>query len=572
MFINIFFEGNLRRSWTSTTNGVFYQSGAKSVKQLQVKKVCLLKKMTEPVAERHRMTNSVPWKRNFDSPQVPPPSRSPSKTNIIWVRVRNSSGKMEIDGFLRTNKDFEELLPEDKDNIVPTKIEVRVPYEQDKPYEDCSRSTLGIKIDDLNLNTDSVFGKPYEKNYSVLENLETDFRESMVGQKSLLVDHDAKQASARHTEELVDQLAPTVKGLKVVPNEIRRSTHVKQKSEERPKTVVYEKCSRIRNDRIDNENSYVFQDKVKTTAPCPKSESDVKSSRADSGGDRRNIVGSSTDIVSGLPDVEDGPEKVRRDGKKIKRFRKKIGSVWKSDQSNTASGRKGSGKVDRKKIGNDRTKIEKNRNKRNTTSSGKNAKESKTKRHGRSSRELGKSSSMEISEGETVQKFVKTKPNVQEIRVLAKKFTMTTKSEGKTGKKKQENKEGLPAKPRSTTRLYNKKSDTNLPRKSCSACTVKTSAKDANIAEIRSKSVTSTCSKMQNAVTLQDWRNGVFSLEKKSQLPMPITLPSQTQLQNFDKVAKIKLRQTLAVKMRKQCYTGSWAFLPARENRMEEKE
>ncbi|CAB3994138.1 Hypothetical predicted protein [Paramuricea clavata] len=600
-------EGNgmMRKSWTSTTNGVFYQSGAKSVRQLQVKKVCLLKKM----AERHRRTNSLPWKRNFDTPQGPPPSRSPSKTNIIWVRVRNSSGEMEIDGFLRTNKDFEGLLPEGiKDNIVPTKLEVRLPGEQDMAHKDAlvRKDKNTLKIDDLKLNTDTntVLEKPYEENYSVLENVDTDFaqnlKQSMIEKESLRTNQEARQASSLHTEVLIDQLAPMVKGLKVSPNEIRRGSPVKQKSEELMQTEVYEisKYSRTGNDRaFTDEKSYVLKDKVKTAIPCPESESDAKSGRTDSRSDRKNIAGNSLNIESDRSNVKSGQQKIGSDRKKTKCSRQKIGrarSNTGSDRSNIGNDRKRIGssrksmeKIVRKNIGNDRENIGNDRenigkdkkdinSERKTPSGGENANEGKTnRRHAKNSQGSGKSSSTKISKGKSVQKFVRTKPNVQGMCVVAKTFIITTKSKGKTGRKTQENEKGL-SKPRSATRLNDKKSATKLPKKSCSACAVKTSLKDSSLRvatrDIRSKSDTAACSKVRAA--LQERGSGVSSPEKKSQSAVPIMIPSQTQLQNFDKVAKIKLRQTLAVKMRKHCYTGTWAFPSGqiRESEIEEKE
>lgn len=587
----------MRKSWTSTTNGVFYQSGAKSVRQLQVKKVCLLKKM----AERHRRTNTLPWKRNFDTPQGPPPSRSPSKTNIIWVRVRNSSGEMEIDGFLRTNKDFEGLLPEGiKDNIVPTKLEVRLPREQDMAHKDAlvRKDKNTSKIDDLKLNTDTntVLEKPYEENYSVLENADNDFaqnlKQSMIEKECLRTNQESGQASSLHTDVLIDQLAPMVKGLKVLPNEIRRSSPMKQKSEEQEQTEVYEnsKYSRTGNDRtFTDENSYVLKDKVKTAIPCLESESDAKS-------DRKNIAGNSLNIESDRSNVKSGQQKIGSDRKKIKCSRQKIGSARSntgSDRSNIGNGRKRIGSSrksmekivrknignDRKNVGNDRKNIGKDKenigSERKTPSGGKNANEGKTNRHAKNSQGSGKSSSTKISKGKSVQKFVRTKPNVQGMCVVAKTFIITTKSKGKTGRKTQENEKGL-SKPRSATRLNDKKSATKLPKKSCSACAVKTSLKDGSLRvatrDIRSKSDTAACSKVRAA--LQERGSGISSREKKSQSAAPIMIPSETQLQNFDKVAKIKLRQTLAVKMRKHCYTGTWAFPPGqiRESEIEEKE
>jgi hypothetical protein len=61
-------------------------------------------------------------------------------------------------------------------------------------------------------------------------------------------------------------------------------------------------------------------------------------------------------------------------------------------------------------------------------------------------------------------------------------------------------------------------------------------------------------------MTSQQARNNARTPEKKTQLPVSITLPSEMQLQNFDKVAKIKLCKTLTVKMRKHYYGGTWAF------------
>jgi hypothetical protein len=61
-------------------------------------------------------------------------------------------------------------------------------------------------------------------------------------------------------------------------------------------------------------------------------------------------------------------------------------------------------------------------------------------------------------------------------------------------------------------------------------------------------------------MTSQQARNNARTPEKKTQLPVSITLPSEMQLQNFDKVAKIKLCKTLTVKMRKHYYAGTWAF------------
>ena len=215
----------MKKSWSSATNGVFCPSGARSIKQLQIKKVCLLKKM----AERHRVANSLPWKRNYDTPQVPPPSRSPSKTNIIWVRVRNSSGDMEIDGFLRTHKNYEDLLPEDKKSVVPTKIEVRMPREQEGSGEDSkitkNKNTLKNKKEELNENSIE------------LEVFDNDLEQSKESREQKA---DSKQASSSHVEVLVEDLAPTVRGLKVSQKEIRCSTLAKQKSDETLKNETHE--------------------------------------------------------------------------------------------------------------------------------------------------------------------------------------------------------------------------------------------------------------------------------------------------------------------------------------------
>jgi hypothetical protein len=615
---NMFPAGNgmLGKSWTSMTNGVVCRSGAKNIRQLQIKKVCLLKKM----AERHCTANPLSRKCSFDTPEVPPPSRSPSKTNVIWVRVRNSSGNMEIDGFLRARKDFEELLPEEKDDKIPSKIEVRVPYVKDNEDNVITKEngTLKKTVEDLKLSTDTVSKQQYKEKNNVLEKQDNSGG-GTVEKKRLQMDRFNLQASPS------EQLAPVVKGLKVLPNKTGRSIHTKQNWMGRTNAAVYH-FSQVGNERIsaDNENSNAIKEKIRTDTSDVnldiemkggsdlKGENDLKNDRRDSG----------NDIVSNQSNTDGSGDKVGRARKKsgsvrrtIGSVRRKIGSARKGTRSK--SGRKSIEKIDRKENandrkenandrkengndrkengndrkenandrkengndrkengndrkengndrkenGNDRTNIGKDRSEQNTTSDEKNAKERKVKQHGQSSGgTTGKSYSKKIRKGNSLRTFVQSKPNVQGICIFAKTLKTGTTAEPKnnTGKKPTENKTSLPGKPRSTTRLSDRKSTTKLPRKSCSACTVKTSAENGR--EIGSKSDTAAYSKVRVAITSQQARSNARTPEKKTQLPVSITLPSEMQLQNFDKVAKIKLCKTLTVKMRKHYYGGTWAF------------
>ena len=533
----------MKKSWSSATNGVFCPSGARSIKQLQIKKVCLLKKM----AERHRVANSLPWKRNYDTPQVPPPSRSPSKTNIIWVRVRNSSGDMEIDGFLRTHKNYEDLLPEDKKSVVPTKIEVRMPREQEGSGEDSkitkNKNTLKNKKKELNENSIE------------LEVFDNDLEQSKESREQKA---DSKQASSSHVEVLVEDLAPTVRGLKVSQKEIRCSTLAKQKSDETLKNETHEPDKHSRTALVgklaeDKKKLDVVNDRITTDL---WSESDLKSGQMHVKSHRENIS-TSLNIMSDLSDSISGWRKTRHGQKKS---RSDLGSlrskIIRQGYVKSSNGIRSNRNV----IGNEKSPkgIGKERN---TPTEGKDVKESKAKRQGNSARESRESSSTKTRKGKSIQKSAKTNPNVQGMCVFAKTF-ITPKSKGKTEKKTHENKKSFD-KGRSKTRLDEPTSATNLPRKSCSACTVKMSVKDGSSLQVsgkkmRSESDTATCNKVRIAL-------------RESQSPVPIVLPSQSQLQNFDKVAKNKLRKTLAVQMRKHCYTGTWAF-PLAQTRAKELE
>lgn len=535
----------MKKSWTSATNGVFCPSGARSIRQLQIKKVCLLKKM----AERHRMGNSLPWKRNYDAPQVPPPSRSPSKTNIIWVRVRNSSGDMEIDGFLRTHKDFEDLLPEGKESVVPTKIDVKVPREQEGPRKDTrttkNENTLKNEKDQLNEN--SIELEVVDSNFE-------QSRESKEEQKSGSI-----QASPSHTDVSVEDLVPTVKGLKVSQKEIRCDNHAKQKSDEASKNEVDERDQHSQTANVgksteDEKKLDVVNDRKTTDL---RNESDLKRSRMHIKSRRENI-NTSLNIMSDLSSSIS-------DWQNIRSVQKKNGNDPRSMRREIRQGNVKSTKGITNVIGNDKTSTEKNRKgigkEQNTPTEGKHAKESKTKRQGNNVRESGESSSTKTRKGKSVQKSAKTNRNVQGMCIFAKTF-ITSESKEKTEKKTHENKKSCD-KGRSKTRLHETKSAIKLPRKSCSACTVKTSAKNGSSLQVsgkkmRSESDTATCNKVRIAL-------------RESQSPVAIVLPSQSQLQNFDKVAKNKLRKTLAVQMRKHCYTGTWAF-PVAQTRDEELE
>ena len=528
------------------------------MKQLQIKKVRLLQKM----AERQRKANSLPWKRNFDMPQVPPPSRSPSKTNIIWVRVRNSAGEMEIDGFLRTKKGLEGLLS-GSESTASTKIEVRVPREQD-----------GSKKNSLTNDNDTIFDTDKVKcsedvntrleqsnqdNCSALEDIDSVFdqrpKQNSIQQESFWPYQEDTLSSHFHSEANLE-LVPTVKGLKISPNEIRHILPKKQKPEERAKTEVYDQSKYSRGE--------------------------IKTPRwRNSEGKRRNTVGNSLNIVSDHSNVGSSREKIGRDRNQDKSFRQKIRSVSSNTRSSRkriesgrkrirsgrkriGSGRKGVKKVDRKNVGDDcNVKNKKQKNEQNAQTGGKDIKESKTKLHKENLRESRESSSTKISKEKSVSKFIESKPNDNEMCVCAKTLLITKKLKGNAANKPQNKKKEV-TKPRSATRLNDEKSTTRLPKKSCSACTVKTLSKDdslrASAKEIRSKSDTAACSKVREAVAIHE-RDGVMSsLDRKSHPPVPIILPSQSQLQNFDKEAKIRLRKALAVQMRRHCYIGTWAF------------
>ena len=531
------------------TNGVVYQIGAKSIQKLQIKQACLLKKM----AERHFTSNSLPRKRSFDTPEVPPPSRSPSRMNVICVRVRESPGNMEIDGSAGTRKDFQELLPGDKDEKIPTKIEIRVPFVKDK---------AGNITAHLKSSTDTVLRKPHEKKNSVLENQDNKFEGDMVEKKCLQTDRNAaKNVLPSRTEVFTEQLAPMVKGLNVLPNKIRRGISTKQMLGGR--TAVYENVFKTENERTSTKtnNSCASKEKIKTIACDIKSEidlkremdlkgeSDLKSDRTDSG----------SDIVRNQSNVDSTQEKVGRDRKKTRSARKKIGSARKSNRSRR--GRKSTEKIAQENCGNDQINIKQDHSEPKIITDEKNVKEMNTKRNGQNSRETRRSYSKKIRKGRSAT-LLPTTPNVQGFCIFEKTLKTCTinGSKGETEKKTEESKKFLPLKPRATTRLSNCKSTTKLPRRSCSACSVKTSAKSVGSKEIESKSDTAASSKVQAALASQQEGKKVLSPKKKSQLPVSITLPSQMQQQNFDKVAKIKLYKTLAVKMRTHYYAGAWAF------------
>ena len=523
--------------WSSTINGVFCPSGARSIKQLHIKKVCLLKKM---MAERHRKTSSLPWKRNYDTPQVPPPSRSPSKTNIIWVSVRNSSGNMEIDGFLRTNKDFQDLLPEREEDIVPNKIEVRLPQEQEGTDKDLTTN----EHKNISKNEEDQSNEETINQSVALEGVDSDF-EQICTEKDKEQKAGNTQVSPSHTDVLVEDLAPTVKGLKVSPNEIRCSNLAEQKPDETPKNEVYaeyhqhSRTVNVGKSTEDDNKEHVISDILTIDL---RDETDLKRGRMYAKNQRKNISASSN-TKSNLSNATNGRQKIGG-------VQKKVGN----DQGSMASGirrKRSNSKSNRDRNRSDKANVEKNPKnigkERNTETEEKDA---KTTSQGNDNRVSRENSSTKIRKSKSAQNSAKTNRNVQGIYVFAKTF-VTSKSKGKTESKEQESKKSCD-KSQTKTSLKGTKSATKLPRQSCSVCTVKSSVKDGRSLQVagrkmRSESDTATCSKVRMAL-------------RESQSPVPIVLPSHSQLQNFDKVAKNKLRKALAVQMRKHCYTGTWAF------------
>lgn len=478
---------------------------------------------------------------------MPPPSRSPSKTNIIWVRVRNSSGEMEIDGFLRNKKEFEELMAKSKDNIVPTKIEIRVPREKDSTGCFDASSVWNTRIDGLKLEMN--IGKVWEKQENKLE--------SERSIESNRMDEQIKQTTQAVTvsdEVPFKQLAPTVKGLKTSSTKVPHNSNAQLNSEEREIVDEHDDCTKksstSRRSKRSDSSSNGFKDKPnaasthterdggKSSRSSPPNDvndrSNVKCSQANRENARENIGCVTPDTVGGRSNIGSGRSKLRRTWSLILGGRKDTGSARKNVCCS------------REKI---RKKWKQSGVERNSPTGGMNVKESKTKR---SRPKFAKSSPAKVADKvESEKTTLEGKPGLGEMQIHAKAFVITPEAKERPGHK---------------GTLQDKKSSTKPPKKSCSACTVTTSPNDVSLRvvtnDIRSKSDTAACSKVREAIGRQERARGTGSPDRLSHSPAPISLPSKTQMQDFDKVARIKLRQTLAVKMRRHCYTGTWAFPP----------
>lgn len=527
------------------------------MRQLQVKKVYL----TEKVAKQNRVKGTLAWKKNFVTPQVPPPSRSLSKTNIICVSVRKKTGDMN--SVERTDENSHGMAPGNNKDKNTTKME-------DKGLQ--TKTTASVQENLLRTDDNTTLENTCEEDIRLTQRLECSFRqsgqESNNEQKFGWIYDEAPDATSIQHQVLHKQLAPTVKGLKVIPKEIWRRNLLKQRSDEKSKNEKQHyddnehesktqrndsraPCDTRRRSSDDHEN-LVLKDRVKTATPCLDSQISPKKGRQDFGCDQQTIVSDRQNIACNRLNIGGEQSNLRRG--------------WENDQQNIGS--------DRENIESGRKNIGTNRKILTET---KTIKESKNKRNGRKSRESDKNSSTKINKSKSVQKFVYRKPNIQGLGVFAKTITSGSKYKGRMEKKisKQESKKTL-LKPQSAMQIKGKKSSRiELPRKSCSACTVKLSSNDESLRVstkyFRSKSDTTAGIKVREAGVLYKADSNGSIQSRKSQSPQPIILPSQSQLQNFDKVAKNKLCKSLAVKMRRHCYTGSWAFPCAkiRKNGME---
>lgn len=570
------------------------------MRQLEVKKVCLLKKM----AERRHMANSLPWKRSYDTPQGPPPSRSPSKTNIIWVRVRNSSGEMEIDGFLRTDKSVDELLPRNKNNSAASAIEVKVPPANDGAPNDTTAENKCYpmtEIRDSIQNTEEFpvgHGNEECLDIDIARNLKQGTMQGKVG----------PQVSCMDNEVSKEQLVPMVKGLKVFLNQIRRGCSVRKNTDEKVENEVYEKHTNPQT-KPDGSENRVWKGLVKGAIPCSERENDAKTDSADFVSDwcgtvrsRKNIVGidrprnsygrelsnvgnirpriahSRRRTGSGRRSVENNNENIKwgRSNNARSNSGDGRGSVKKGNENikkdlPNASNARSTAENGWKRVGSDRKYVRKRQHnigsKREAPTVRENTEENKSKRHESKSRETGKISPTKITSDKDVSRFVQFKPNVKGVGIFAMNFSANNTPKNKAVRKALVSMNEIKkcsSKARTATRSDEKiKYPTTPPRKSCSACSVKISTGNEGIRgtakENRSKSDTVAVCKPHRDVGLGEEARGLGK-GRKSQSPVPITLPSQTQRQNFDKVANNKLRKTLAVKMRRHCYRKTWAY------------
>lgn len=519
LFIELVSLGNERRqiSWTSTSKDLS-NTNEERLRQLRVKKLCLMTQLDD----RKQKTLSCRCKRTFNMPQVPPPSRSPSKTSIIEICTRDTDNETDTDGFQEDKNDLSSLNSE---TFVPTTKEMRL--QQDVNNTEKENSALNDEVG-IRTRKDFLFTKKRKA---------TDKEANGLRYLNLILNehktHDKRESKSTYQHESITNESPldlvhTVRRLKVDTTKVLRCP--KQPLDEKINTSTHKS-----KDECSLQN-------CETMKEIGKRNPDIKTCKISNHGTTNSS--SSTCIVKNYKDLSKVHH--QKNGKDLRESGKNVGRSHL--EQNTKLNRKSDESARQTTKDAERAVVEHCREKVAKIGKG-------TEINGKENSAASiRTTTTHCNARMVVEQF--RLHNVNDTCFDAKNFTtMSTKKqlhETATKQKKQRSMSGIHVKiPQAKT----------VPRKSCSASTVRRSATETSgYSAIQSKSEAAASNSVRKALKTHTKNEVSDERERKLRSPANHLFPSQAQLENFDEIVQHKVRKTLSLQMRKHCLVKSCGF------------
>ena len=528
------------------------------LKQLQIQKVYLARKYTQ---ERSRLKTSLSWKRDYVIPHVPPPSRTASTTDLFLVRL--SGAFVESEALSKTMEPFPSLssdLFENEDDVYHHKTNVT----KDPKLKGYPSGQQGTTMDTAsNYYSTRENGwmtprcSPGNRGGNIVmssmpeeSGMETNYVESNATMEANYV------VSHRYlVTPSIEPLLASVKGLNISrsipnPDDVLRTT--KKPNRYLSEEAKEENTNEAPRGKLEEKNkeqmveagltTKLNRKELQTSLEEIEDGREVASDREEVVSDRTEVVSDRKDVASDCENVGSNREEVGSDRKEVVNDRKEIGS----DREEVAS--------DREEVASYR-KARAHRKTKQSKTANSSRKTNRSKTVDRTKRKIQPQNTKRIDEILTHTKnFISTE---RFKKVDKNKKIILSKIENKKAKKSR-------SKNQPDTDIGCSENRHKISKKKCSVCKGKfhgqrndyddvtrlhipQSRSNTTYPRAASEAAIGPC--RGRSITPSDERNGVVlkpceSETKKVKIGGPLRIAFQSQNQEFEKVAKIKIQYT----------------------------